>query len=707
MLKGADDGFANVANILAPQSVAVLGASDRPGNFGGATVRHLRKFGFRGPIWPVNRTGADVAGIHAYTTISDLPEAADLVVFGTPADSLLEAISECAARGIKSGIAFAGGLAEAGGAGAELQEKIVALCHEKDFKLCGPNCVGVINAALPLTATFATALDAIDVLTAGSISMVSQSGGIGTTTFSLGLQAGFSFRHLISSGNEAVVDFSDYLVALARDEGTRVICGYLEGIKDGDKFLRALAEAANRKKPVVLIKSGATGVGARAALAHTGALAGEDRVFDAVIREFGVARAYSVKELLEVALLLAGTAAQKQFGPGVAIATFGGGNGVIAADQCSQYGLQIPPLGEQTVQRLKPLLPSVATAANPIDLTPTTAFRDEYLQQLPKAMTAVAEDDAIDVVLLIVGTLASRAKEIIAVIDAFVQASPKPVCVAWPFPPDGLIADLARRNIHSFDEVADAVRALTRLSVLGRRPATVLRKRAEPFDWTPYSADAAASGVISEHRCHAIMREAGLAVAAGQLVNDEAAAVAVAEEIGFPVAVKGISDAVTHRAAAGLVVLALRDRDAVDAAVRTLQERAETQSIKLDGFYVQKMEEGPVELLIAATRDPLFGTMVSCAAGGGLTEIIDDIVIRRAPVDEATAAEMLEALRLRRYAKDAAGALPTGAAARFIARFSELAASAPWKRFVFESNPVKWRRGDAIAVDGLIVIGEA
>ncbi len=707
MLTRADDGFLDVSRILAPRSIAILGASDRPGNFGGATVRHLRKFGFKGPIWPVNRTGADVGGVKAYTAVADLPDAADLVVLAVPADSLLDAIRDCAARGIQSGIAFAGGLGEAGGAGAVLQDEIVALCQETNFKLCGPNCVGVINSALPLTATFATALDAIDVLTPGVVSMVSQSGGIGTTAFSLGMQAGFGFRHLISSGNEAVVDFSDYLAALARDDGTRVIAGYLEGIKDGDKFLRALTEAADRNKPVVLIKSGATGAGAKAALAHTGALAGEDRVFDAVIREFGVVRAYSVKELLEIALLLAGTPAERQFGPGVAIATFGGGNGVIAADQCTQYGLQTPPISDATVGRLKPLLPSVATAANPIDLTPTTAFRDEYLSQLPKALTVVAEDPAIDVVLLIVGTLASRANEIVAVIDEFARNSPKPVCIAWPFPPEGLVANLAGRNIHAFDEVADSVRALSRLATLGRRPRASRRRQGAGFDWQPYAAEAASSRVISEHRCHAIMQAAGVPVAAGKLVADADAAVAAAKEVGFPVALKGISDAVTHRAAAGLVVLGAQNADDVRDAANTLLDRAEAHSVTLDGIYVQKMESGSVELLVAATRDPLFGTMVSCGAGGGLTEIIDDIVIRRAPVDEASAAEMLEGLRLRRYAKDAEGKLPATEAARFIARFSELAASAPWKRFVFEANPVKWRRDGAIAVDGLIVIEES
>jgi len=705
MLTRVDGGFVDVSAILAPRSIAVIGASDRPGNFGGATVRHLIKFGFDGPVWPVNRSGADVAGRKSFRSVAELPDAADLAILAVPADALLDAVRDCARRGIGSGIAFAGGLGEAGGAGAELQDALVALCRETGFRLCGPNCVGVINAAQPVTATFATALDAIDALAPGSISMVSQSGGIGTTAFSLGLRAGFGFRHLISSGNEAVIDFADYLVALARDDGTRVIAGYLEGLKDGDKFTRALGEARDRGKPVVLIKSGATGASARAALAHTGALAGEDRVFDAVMREFGVVRVYSVRELLDVTAVLVGTPGT--FGPGIGIATFGGGNGVIAADQCAQHQLATPPLGAGITRRLKPLLPSVATAANPIDLTPTTAFRDEYLSRLPEALSVVAEEPAIDVLLLLVGTLASRADEITTVIDETVRRVPKPICLAWPFPPAGLIARLAARNIHAFEEVADAVRALSRLAARGALAAPAPASApVAPFDWDSFVADAPADRVVPEHRCHAIMKAAGLPVADGVLVGDEAGAVAAAASIGFPVALKGAGGAVTHRAAAGLIVLGADSADAVRSGVRALRRRAAARSVELDGVYVQRMEDGQAELLVAASRDPLFGPMISCGIGGVLTEMIDDVVIRRAPVGIDGARDMVESLRLRGYARDVDGPLPTDAAAAFISRFSELATSAPWRRFAFEANPVKWRRDGVVAVDGLLVIDE-
>ena len=317
--------FLDVSGILEPTSVAVIGASERPGNLGGDTVRRLVKFGFPGPVWPVNRSGAGVAGLPAFPAVGVLPGVPHLAVLAVPAEALLDAVRECAAAGVRYGVAYAGGLGEAGGAGAELQRALVALCRETGFILCGPNCVGVINATLPATPTFSTALLEIDALRPGGISIVAQSGGIATSALSLIQQAGFGCRHMISSGNEAVVGYPDYLHALARDEGTHVIAGYLEGTADNAKLVRALEEARRRRKPVVLIKAGATSASARAAQAHTGALVGEERVVDAVLRELGVIRVYSIEELVDVALLLEGNRNRLPGGPGVGIVTFGGG----------------------------------------------------------------------------------------------------------------------------------------------------------------------------------------------------------------------------------------------------------------------------------------------------------------------------------------------------------------------------------------------
>ena len=325
--------FVDVSGLLYPKSVAVIGASDRAGNLGGDTVQRLVRFGFPGPVWAVNPNATTVQGVPCFPSVDELPDAPDLVIMSIPANAVAETIRACAARGIRNGIVFAGGFAEAGGDGITLQNEIAALCRNTGFTLCGPNCVGIINAATPATSSFATALSEFDRLRAGPISMVTQSGGIGTAIFSMVQWVGFGFRHLISSGNEAVVRFPDYLYALARDEGTRIIAAYLEGVGNGPRLVRALEEARTQGKKVVMIKSGASSASARAARAHTGALVGEDRVFDAILQELGVIRVASVEELVDVCLLLSGTPEAKlPRGPGVGVVTFGGGNGVLAAD---------------------------------------------------------------------------------------------------------------------------------------------------------------------------------------------------------------------------------------------------------------------------------------------------------------------------------------------------------------------------------------
>lgn len=700
--------FIDVGRILDPKSVAVIGASDQPGNLGGDTVRRLRTFRFPGEVWPVNRTAASVADLRSYARVAELPHPADLAIIAVPAAALLTVIGECVDAGIRHGIAYAGGLADAGPEGAELQRNLAAFCRDKGFTLCGPNCVGVINATTPVTATFSTALAEMETLRPGTISLVGQSGGIATTAFSIIQRAGFGFRYLVSSGNEAVVSFADYLHAFAHDDGTDIIAGYLEGITDGPKFLRALEAARDRGKPIVLIKAGMTGASAQAAQAHTGALVGEDRVFDAVFNEMGVIRVHSVEELVDVTLLLAGNRGRRCSGPGVGVMTFGGGNGVLAADQCALRGLSTPPLSADSTARLKPLLVSVATAANPVDLTPTTAFRAEALAQLPQALDVIAEEPEIHSLVFIAGALASRGSEISDVVSGFASRSAKPVCVAWPSPPRGIPARLAEQGIYSFDEAARGIAAIARLAAHGaatRRPPRALDVSLPAFDWQAFVAADDKAVVVTEDRCHRILAAAGLPVAAGALATDEATALKIAAAIEFPVVLKGISRKVTHRAKAGLLAVDLRSEDEVRAAYHRLSERAQKLSAPLDGIYVQKMHKGGAELLVTAFRDPLFGTMVSCGSGGVLTEVIDDVTTERAPVSDALAAFMLERLRGRRNAIDAQGALPLDGAAAFVAGFSELASTAPWERFVFEVNPVLWTRESAVAVDGLLIVG--
>jgi acetate---CoA ligase (ADP-forming) len=435
-------------------------------------------------------------------------------------------------------------------------------------------------------------------------------------------------------------------------------------------------------------------------------LVGEDRLFDAVLRGLGVIRVGSVEEMVDVCLMLAGTPLAKiPRGPGVGVLTFGGGNGVLAAGQCAAHGLTTPMLDAEHTAKLQSLLLSVASPANPMDLTPSTAFRAESLARLPEAMDVLASQPDIQSLVLIVGGLAVREHEISAIFMDFWRRCGKAVSIAWPAPPSGTLARFAEQGIATFDEPDRALRALGRLASFGAardRPRTPPDLDALAFDW-PAEVPADVS-VMSEDRCHALLRKAALRVAPGELATDEAAALRIARDIGSPVVMKGIAAQVTHRAAAGLLAVDLRTEQDVTDAFHRLQARAETIGVVLDGVYVQKLERGGVELLVSVFHDAMFGTLISVGSGGGMTELIDDVVTERAPVDEAVAASMICRLRLREHARDEQSPLDIATVASFVARLSRLGAGAPWARFTFEVNPIKWRRTGVVAVDGLLIV---
>ncbi len=670
--------FAPLAGLFEPRAVVVIGASDRPGNLGGRAMTWLRKFGFPGDVWLVNPKRASVGGERCYPNLEALPAAAELAIIAVSAEATIPAVRDCVRAGIRYGIVWAGGFAETGEEGARLQSTLADLCRDNGFLLCGPNCLGIINAWQPLTATFASSLATTDRLQRGNISVVSQSGGTAMAVQGLAQQAGFGFRLMISSGNEAVLGVTDYLEALIDDDKTDVIAVYLEGVRDGVAFAAALARARQVGKPVVMLKAGLTAEAGRAAAAHTGALVGDDRVWQSVFRDEAVISVRSVRELVDVALFLSSNRRDAMpRGRGVAIVSFGGGVGVLGTDLCARYGLSTPALSDATRLRLAGLVPPIASLANPIDVTPAT-FQPQWIAKFPTALDVIASDPAIDALYFPLSAIAQGATEVAHALAALRHRTDKTVCVSWMFAPREGREILTQAGMYVFPEPASAIETLGHAAQLGSAQRSIDTDLPTPisstprFDWNAYLPDAAAGVVVTEDACHRILAAAGLPVARAQIAASEDAAARASVEVGLPVAMKGISAAVTHRAAAGLLALDLRS----DQEVRD------------------------------AYRDPAFGVMVACGAGGTLTEILDDVALKRAPFDVAQAESLMQRLRIVQRASKIDPHAQIAPAAEFVARFSELAASAPWRRFVLEINPIKWEAEFVTAVDGLLLIEE-
>ena len=698
--------FGALTPLLAPRSVAVIGASDRAGNLGGLAVQFLRKFGYQGAIWPVNAGRPTVAGLPCFPDLASMPGTPDMAIIAVPAKSVCAVARDCIAAGIPSAVVWAGGFAEGDEAGRARQRELEAVCRDSTLKLCGPNCIGIINTSIGLTASFSSLMTEIDHFTPGRVSMVSQSGGIAVNAHARAQQMGLGFRLTISCGNEAALGIPDFMHALIEDDGTRVIAVYLEALSDPARFVDALAAARQRGKPVVVLKGGATEASGRAALAHTGRLAGSDRTYDAIFREFAAIRVFSPEEMLEVALQLASLpigclpASSR-----VLLSSFGGGSGVIATDQCARDGMVVPQLDNATRETLAPLLTPLASTMNPVDLTPGSMTNPKNRETLPRVMEILVDAPGIDQYLCFSSGFGALAPAFADMYESVRQRTTKPIGISWLAPPDGIVQRLAANGVMVFTEHARLIRAAGHLV----RHAADLRHRIRtvplsptPFPWRNM---APGEGVVTEGVVARILETAGLKVARGRIARTAAEAAQAAAEVGFNVAMKAISPTITHRATAGLVALDIATEAAAAETFTAFQARAAALSASLDGVWVQNMFKGRIELLVTAFRDAEFGVMVGCGMGGGMTEVIDDVVFARAPIDADGAEDLLRRLRTVRRLPALVSDLQLRLAADFIAGFSALVASTPWQNFTLEVNPLKLGESDVAAVDGLLITG--
>jgi acetate---CoA ligase (ADP-forming) len=702
--------------LLSPRSVAVIGASERDGNRAGAAVRYLRKFGFAGAVHIVHPSGAGVAGYDAVTDIAQLPDDIDVAVVGLGAPSAADTVRQLGRRGVAGAIVWAGGFAEGGEEGAERQRELVAAARESGVRVLGPNCLGVVNTAARFTGTFATWLRGADELLTSGISMVSQSGGLAASAHSWSQAAGVGFRYMISTGNEADVKIVEVLRFLAEDPGTHVIQAYLEGVTDGAGLIEALRAARAAGRAVVVLKVGHSAASAAAIAAHTGALSGETRVWDAVLRAEGAIQVHSVEQMLEVASYLQSREGLAPLAGGrLAIVGHGGGAGVLAADQAGLGGLEVPRLGPATREALARTLPEIASVANPIDCTPEAYTRPEWRALLPDTLRVIEESGECDIVLsqLMVGELVHPDEIAKHVIDLH-RRGRVGVAVYNRYSDSQAVQLYRNAGLHVFADQGEAVATLALLSQSAAsgapaRPELLARAQAQRISRRSPALPAVGAGqtVLAEAAVHDLLASAGFDVVRSETAQSAAEAVEIAGRLGYPLAMKVLSQKITHRAKNGLVRLGLTDAGAVAATYDALVARTRELDGDVQGVLVQQMITDGAEMLVSGFRDPVFGPVVSCGAGGVATELIDDVSFACAPLDESAALALLGRLRTatKAYGEDFAGGGDRAVA--FLVDFSHLLAELPWQRFVLELNPVRVSAERAVAVDGLLIIEES
>jgi acyl-CoA synthetase (NDP forming) len=624
--------------LLRPRSVAVIGASNDVTRIGGRALRHLREAGFGGDIFPVNPGRDEVQGHKAYNTVRDIPGNVECAILALPSDAVLPAIEDCARKGVGGAVIFSAGFAEMGAAGAVQQQKLVDIARSASMRLLGPNCLGLFNLHAQSFLSFSGIFDNVKG-TAGRLGLVSQSGGYAGEVVKSAQAVGLDFGTWITTGNEADVGFGEALHHLALSDDVDVVVGYLEGIRDRQAFFDGLAAAHRLRKPVVMLKVGRTEQGAKAAASHTASLAGSDGVYDAVFQRYGVYRARTTEEMLDVAY--AASRGRFPVGPRLAILTNSGGIGVQAADFAADEKLEVPTASAAVQDRIVKLSPNGAPF-NPIDLTGQVANDPPMFAAAVDAVMGAGEFDC---AYLNIGLIAG-----LPFIEAPLLDSLRQTAQRFPTMPLAASVTASAQTVAAYEQAGylcyrEPARAIKALSALVRFPQAWNRSLPDPGTLADMPRIAPASR-FSEAQAKALLGEIGIPSPQEHLVQNAADADEIAGLIGGPLAIKVVSPDILHKTEVGGVALNIPPAQA-GACVEAMSDRvtAAMSDAEMTGFLISPMISGGTECIVGVHVDPLLGPVVMFGLGGIFVELLNDVTTRLAPVTEAEAIEMIKSVK--------------------------------------------------------------
>jgi acetyltransferase len=691
-----------------PRSIAVIGASRHRGKIGYEIVRNLLDFGFQGKVFPVNPTADVVHSIKAYPTVLDVPDPVDLAVVVVPKEQVLDVVDQCGRKGVRGLVVITAGFRETGPEGAERERQLVQRVRQYGMRMIGPNCMGVINTdpCVSMNATFA-----YERPLPGSIGFISQSGALGAAILSLSRHLNLGFSMFASIGNKANVSSNDLLEYWDSDERTKVILLYLEDFGNPRRFAE-IARRVMRRKPVIAVKSGRTLAGSRAALSHTGSVAGTDVAVDALLEQCGVIRALSIGDMFDMAMAFVSQPLPR--GRRVAILTNAGGPGILAADACVGLGLEIAELSSSTKTALRSFLPREASVENPVDMI-ASATTEMY----GRAMRVLLEAEEVDSLMVVnVPPIMQDPFQVAVEISQIARAYDKPV-VGCFMGVEAIFRELQRREVeliplYPFPEsAARALWGLTRYAELRSRPERAplptIQADVAQAEAILEAAWQAGRTVLTAAEAQAVLSCYGIAFPPGRVVRSLEAAVLACREIGYPVVMKMVAPGLVHKSDVGGVIVDVRnDGEAVDAYME-LVRRAEGAGIALEGVYVQAMARG-VEVILGVATDPMFGHVLMFGLGGVYVEVLKDVAFRVLPVYRDDIREMIRSIKAYPILAGVRGGRPVDLATLedALVRLARLVTDFPGIREV-EVNPflVGGPGEPAWAVDARLILGNA
>jgi acetyl coenzyme A synthetase (ADP forming)-like protein len=637
---------AAVGHMLAPRSVAVVGASRQRGSIGAELLHNVVANGFRGPVFPVNPAATELEGLPAYASVLDIPADVEMAVITVPAAAVLGAARQCAAKGVTALVVISAGFAEVGPEGAELQRELLEVCRQAGMRLVGPNCMGVINTAegVNLDATFAP-----DRPSPGRIGFLSQSGGLGIAVMARAQALGSGISSFVSVGNKADLSGNDFIQYWEVDAATDLIMLYLESFGNPRKFAR-IARRVSRSKPILAVKGGRSSAGNRATSSHTGALlSASDITVDALFQQTGVIRTDTLAELFDAALLLGSQPLPA--GNRVAILTNAGGPAILCADACEAGGLLVPALPASVRAELAAFLPAAASTGNPVDMI-ASASPEDYRRAIA-TLAASADIDAL--IVIFTPPLVTKAPEVIRAIQRGARDLPRPIPLLGVFlskqsAPRVVTSEGARVPHYPFpEEAARALSLAARYSAwraIPEEPLVALdgvdRDRAAAVIAT---ALAAGGGWMTSGGLGELLTCYGIPVIETRIVDSPQAAGDAARALGVPVALKAIVPGLVHKSDAGAVRLNLTGERDVQRAAAEMSASLEQSGHKVAGFEVQPIAPKGVEMLVGVVQDQHFGPVLACGAGGTATELLKDVAVRITPIAPGEASRMVRSLK--------------------------------------------------------------
>lgn len=696
---------AAVTRFLEPTSIAVVGASRRPGTVGAEVLRNVLASPFSGPVFAVNPAAKAVQSLPAFASVAELPQEIDLAVLAVSAEATIAVARECAAKGARGLIVLSAGFAEDGPEGIDREHELLAVCREAGMRLVGPNCLGVLDTrpGSGLNATFAPEMP----LT-GNVGFATQSGALGLALIDFAEARSLGVSSFASLGNRADITANDLLEFWEEDERTRLFLLYIESFSDPRRFSR-VARRVGRRKPIVALKSGRSAAGARAASSHTGALiAASDRATDALFEQSGVIRAQTLAELLDVASLLSSQPLPS--GPKVGIVTNAGGPGIMCADACEAMGLEVPELPEALRTELAAFLPPEAALGNPIDLIATASA--EHYRQVLATLGAWEGIDAL--IAIFIRPLLGEADEVAAAVrEAAGKLSREiPVELVFMSAADGGESSGRLPSYRFPEDAAQALGKATRHARWRQRPEfsspSFPDLRADEAAAILAEALAAEQEWLGAEECMRLLDCYGIAMPEAVVASDPEAAGRAAAKLAGPLALKAHGPQILHKTELGAVRTKLAGAEAIEEAANEMDKALAQRGLEQASFLVQRMVEGGVELLVGVASDPVFGPVVACGAGGTAVELLGDVAVRVCPLGTPDAEKMIHSLAIFPMLSGFRGQQPADLASleSLVLRVGALA-DAHREIVELDLNPVIATADGALAVDARVRVAAA